>query len=428
MTSMAKPDTSEAPHTTSAHQTLLTDQLLTGLAARARRYDEQNTFFAEDFQELREAGYLRLAVPAEFGGFGLTLAEVVREQRRLAYHAPPPRSRSTCTCTGRAWPPTSGAPATSRSSGCSRRRRAAQVFAAGHAESGNDIPVLLSTTKAERVDGGYRFTGRKRFGSLTPGLDVPRASTGWTRAIRRSRRSCTRSCRATRRATESKRPGTCSACAPRAATTRSSTAPSSPIATLRGWCPRERPAWIDFVLGVFAWALTRIRQHLLRARAQRAGSHRRDREEQAVDRRSRARWPTTRRCSTALPRWVLALESIEPHLERDRRRLVGRRRTTGPRGRRRSWRRSTTRWRTAWRIVDQALDVAGGFGIFRAEPDGAAVPRRPARPDSPGELDADARDHGQDASRHQPRRNAQMGLAASVAVGLVERQWLVPNH
>ena len=42
------------------------------------------------------------------------------------------------------------------------------VFAASHAESGNDLPLLLSTTKAERVDGGYRFTGRKSFGSLTP--------------------------------------------------------------------------------------------------------------------------------------------------------------------------------------------------------------------------------------------------------------------
>ena len=45
---------------------------------------------------------------------------------------------------------------------------AGEVFAAGHAESGNDLPLLLSTTKAERVHGGYRFTGRKGFGSLTP--------------------------------------------------------------------------------------------------------------------------------------------------------------------------------------------------------------------------------------------------------------------
>jgi hypothetical protein len=29
-----------------------------------------------------------------------------------------------------------------------------EVFAAGHAERGNDLPVLLSTAKAERVAGG----------------------------------------------------------------------------------------------------------------------------------------------------------------------------------------------------------------------------------------------------------------------------------
>ncbi len=42
------------------------------------------------------------------------------------------------------------------------------MFAAGHAEIGNDVPVVMSTTIAERVDGGYRFTGRKMFGSNGP--------------------------------------------------------------------------------------------------------------------------------------------------------------------------------------------------------------------------------------------------------------------
>ena len=42
------------------------------------------------------------------------------------------------------------------------------VFAAGHAEVGNDAPVVMSTTLADRVDGGYRFTGRKMFGSNGP--------------------------------------------------------------------------------------------------------------------------------------------------------------------------------------------------------------------------------------------------------------------
>jgi alkylation response protein AidB-like acyl-CoA dehydrogenase len=43
-----------------------------------------------------------------------------------------------------------------------------EVFAAGHGESGNDLPLLYSTAQAERIDGGYRFHGRKIFGSLTP--------------------------------------------------------------------------------------------------------------------------------------------------------------------------------------------------------------------------------------------------------------------
>src|SRR5262249_54534454 len=45
---------------------------------------------------------------------------------------------------------------------------AGEVFAAGHAEHGNDLVGLLSTTKAERVAGGWKFTGRKAFGSLSP--------------------------------------------------------------------------------------------------------------------------------------------------------------------------------------------------------------------------------------------------------------------
>jgi alkylation response protein AidB-like acyl-CoA dehydrogenase len=45
---------------------------------------------------------------------------------------------------------------------------AGEVFAAGHGEPGNDFPLLASTTQAERVEGGYRFSGHKIFGSLTP--------------------------------------------------------------------------------------------------------------------------------------------------------------------------------------------------------------------------------------------------------------------
>jgi alkylation response protein AidB-like acyl-CoA dehydrogenase len=42
------------------------------------------------------------------------------------------------------------------------------IFAAGHGEAGNDIPFLMSTSEARRVDGGWEITGHKMFGSLTP--------------------------------------------------------------------------------------------------------------------------------------------------------------------------------------------------------------------------------------------------------------------
>jgi alkylation response protein AidB-like acyl-CoA dehydrogenase len=147
---------------------VLTDSLLQRCRQRAPVYDVENRFFQEDFEELREAGYLNMALPREFGGLGMTLAEVARETRLLAQHAP-------ATALGlnmhNYW--IGNAADHWRRGDTSlewilREAAAGEIFAAGHAESGNDLPGLLSTTKAERVDGGWRLTGRKAFGSLTP--------------------------------------------------------------------------------------------------------------------------------------------------------------------------------------------------------------------------------------------------------------------
>lgn len=148
--------------------TLLTDDLLARFAERAPRYDQEHRFAAEDFEELREAGYLLLNVPAELGGYGRNLAEVAREQRRLAYYAAP-----TALAVNMHLYWTGVAADLWRAGDTSlqwilEEAARGEVFAAGHAEAGNDVPVLLSTTRAEKVEGGYRFTGRKSFGSLTP--------------------------------------------------------------------------------------------------------------------------------------------------------------------------------------------------------------------------------------------------------------------
>jgi alkylation response protein AidB-like acyl-CoA dehydrogenase len=149
-------------------ESILTQALLEQCRENAPLYDRENRFFQEDFDALKSAGYLQLAVPKEFGGIGMNLVEVGRATRRLAQYAP-------ATALGlnmhNYWV---GDAADAWRAGDKsiewilRDAAAGEVFAAGHAEHGNDIPGLLSTSKAERVDGGYKLTGRKAFGSLTP--------------------------------------------------------------------------------------------------------------------------------------------------------------------------------------------------------------------------------------------------------------------
>jgi alkylation response protein AidB-like acyl-CoA dehydrogenase len=58
---------------------VLSNDMLRRCAQRAAGYDRDNRFFSEDFAELKDAGYLTMVVPREFGGRGLTLAQSCRE-------------------------------------------------------------------------------------------------------------------------------------------------------------------------------------------------------------------------------------------------------------------------------------------------------------------------------------------------------------
>jgi alkylation response protein AidB-like acyl-CoA dehydrogenase len=147
---------------------VLSEEVLSRCLERAPIYDRENRFFDEDFEELRQAGYLVMAVPKELGGLGKPVAEVCLEQRRLGYYAP-----ATALAINMHLYWTGVAADLWRAGDKSlewllKAASQGEVFAAGHAETGNDIPLLLSTTKAERVAGGYRFTGHKSFGSLSP--------------------------------------------------------------------------------------------------------------------------------------------------------------------------------------------------------------------------------------------------------------------
>jgi alkylation response protein AidB-like acyl-CoA dehydrogenase len=340
----------------------LTDDLLGRCGERAATYDRENRFFTEDFEELRDSGYLKLAVPAEFGGFGRSLAEVAREQRRLAYHAAP-----TALAINMHLYWTGIAADLWRAGDTSlewllKAASAGDVFAAGHAESGNDIPVLLSTTKAERVEGGYRFTGKKSFGSLTPvwtylgmhGMDTsdPKAPKIVHAFMPRD--------------TEGYRiEDTWDVLGMRA--TRSDDTILDGVFVPDRYIARVVPAGaagIDqFILGVFAWALLGF-GNIYYGLAQRAmdltvGSVR-QKKSLAISRTMAYHAEVQHR----IAEMGLALEGIGPHLDRicdDWVNGVNH----GAAWPAKIFAAKYHAVESGWRVVDLALEVSGGFGIFK---------------------------------------------------------------
>jgi alkylation response protein AidB-like acyl-CoA dehydrogenase len=147
---------------------IVSDALLQACRQRAAGYDRDNKFCQEDFDELKAAGYLKMTLPQEFGGLGYTLNQYTREARRLASHAP---ATALCLNMHHYWVGTAADSwrAGDKSVGFILEDAGkGEVFAAGHAEPGNETSIVMSATKAEKVPGGYKFTGRKAFGSLTP--------------------------------------------------------------------------------------------------------------------------------------------------------------------------------------------------------------------------------------------------------------------
>jgi alkylation response protein AidB-like acyl-CoA dehydrogenase len=336
-------------------------EMLQRFAKRVGTYDRDNRFFAEDFEELRKVGYLTINVPRELGGTGLTLAEVCREQRKLAYHAP-----ATALGINMHLYFVGVAADLWRAGDKSlewmlREAMAGEIFAAGHSERGNDLPVLLSTTKAEKVPGGFRFTGHKMFGSLAPvwtryGLHglwadpeggpqivhgfMPREAEGY----RIVETWDTMGMRGTR---------------------------SDDVVLDGAFVPdkyigRILPAGgVDaFVLGVFAWALLGFAS-IYYGVAQRACDIAlpavKKKTSLAVS-RSMAHHPEVQH---AVAQMVLALDAIGPHLEQ-----VAQDWSTGvdhgP-----AWPSKIVSAKhhaveACWKIVDLAMEVSGGAGMFKA--------------------------------------------------------------
>ena len=345
-----------------ASGSVLTESLLQACRQRAAGYDRDNRFCQEDFDELKAAGYLKMAVPREFGGFGMKLADVAQETRRLATYAAP---TALCINMHNYWV---GLTADVWRSGDKsiewllQEAGAGEVFAAGHAETGNDLPLLLSTTKAERVSGGYKFTGRKAFGSLTPvwtrlgvhGMDTsdPRAPKVVHAFLPRDSKGYTIK-------------ETWDVLGMRA--TRSDDTVLDGAFVPDKYVARVVPAGaagVDlFVLGIFAWALINF-GNVYYALAKRAFEltieHLKTKPSIGLT-RSMAYHPEVQH---HIAEMAMELEAIGPHLD-----SVAR-----------DWSEGVNHggaWpikivaakyhavEGAWRVVDRAMDLSGGFGMFK---------------------------------------------------------------
>ena len=138
-------------------------------AARAAGHDEDGSFVAENFSEMRERKLFSAAIPTELGGGGVTHAEMCQVLRELAYYD---------SATALSFSMHSHLLATlcfrvrnsmMPSSEPALRRIAAEEL------------VLVSTGASDWLDGsgvltkvedGYRLTGRKIFGSGSPAGDL----------------------------------------------------------------------------------------------------------------------------------------------------------------------------------------------------------------------------------------------------------------
>jgi len=125
-----------------------------------------------DIAKLGDAGYLKVALPPEFGGLGCTLRQAACGQRRLARRAP---LTAFAVSAHLYW---TGAAADAYRAGDDSARwillEAARgaLFAAGHGAAGGDLRFADPRSRCEPAgESGYRFRDTAVLSSMTPAWD-----------------------------------------------------------------------------------------------------------------------------------------------------------------------------------------------------------------------------------------------------------------
>jgi alkylation response protein AidB-like acyl-CoA dehydrogenase len=143
----------------------LAGRLADAFAERAAEHDRDNTFPAENWPAMAEAGYLGLAVPRELGGFDADVPELLLAQERLAGGCAATALAvnmhlTTCHSFRSLWRRSGD----ERAAGFLRGAATGEVILAScTSEAGFGGAIEDCATTATRVEGGYRLDGRKIF-------------------------------------------------------------------------------------------------------------------------------------------------------------------------------------------------------------------------------------------------------------------------
>jgi alkylation response protein AidB-like acyl-CoA dehydrogenase len=172
----------------------LADSLAERFAARAGEHDRAGSFPLENYADLHEAGYLKLIVPREYGGDGANLYEMVLAQERLARGDGSTAMAVDMTfhligrlAETRQWPEPIFADI------CAHIVADGALInaAATEPELGSPSRGGMPATRAEPTAGGWLVSGHKQFVSMAPALryfvvgvalppapDLPNGATG----------------------------------------------------------------------------------------------------------------------------------------------------------------------------------------------------------------------------------------------------------
>ena len=143
-------------------------ELAIGFGKRAADHDRSGTFVADNFSELRKAGFFSAGIPAELGGGDASFADlcgVIREIGKQCGSTALTFAMHSHTVGANVYKHLRGDEAASAS-----LRKIADNRWIISTTGANDW--LQSSGTAERVDGGYRVKARKHFVSGCPGADV----------------------------------------------------------------------------------------------------------------------------------------------------------------------------------------------------------------------------------------------------------------